>query len=183
VPFRDQAPFQNVPDVSDRALLRLGQAYLETSQWEACRQTMGALTQRFPLSAQIDEALYDLACAWQRQTQYDPAVDAFRQVTGRTASEWGARAQLQIGLCRLEQKRCAEAVQALLSVPLTYDYPAWQAAAYCEAGRAYLELKQPQAAIAVLERVVKEYGASPWVQVAKARLVEAEKQNRPGGSP
>ena len=183
VPFRDQPPFQNVPDVSDRALLRLGQAYLETSQWDACRQTMGVLAQRFPLSALIDEALYDAAWSWQRQAQYDPAVDAFRQVTGRTASEWGARAQLQIGLCRMEQKRWAEAVQAMLSVPLTYDYPQWQAAAYCEAGRAYLELKQPQAATAVWERVVKNYGTSPWAQVARQRLVDAEKQKGAGGSP
>ena len=59
-----------------------------------------------------------------------------------TATEIGAKAQLQIGLCRLEQKRYPEAATALLVVPFTYDYPEWNAVALVEAARTFGELKQ-----------------------------------------
>jgi TolA-binding protein len=170
VPFRDQGPLQNVPDVSDRALLRLGQAYLKTAQGDPCRQTLTALAQRFPGSAWVDEALYTTGLSWQQQEQYDRAVEAYKQVTGRTASAWGAQAQLQIGLCRMAQKRPAEALSALLAVALTYDYPEWQAPAYCEAARACVELKQPEEAVRLLQKVIREYAASPWAQTARDQM-------------
>ena len=59
----------------------------------------------------------------QQQKNYDGAVNTYTQVTQRTAAEVGAKAQLQIGLCRLEQQRFNEAATALLVVPFTYDYP------------------------------------------------------------
>src|SRR5262249_14852034 len=33
VQFRDHGPFQNLPGVTDRALVRLGQAYAQLKQW------------------------------------------------------------------------------------------------------------------------------------------------------
>src|SRR5262249_15535456 len=38
VRFRDFGPFQNLPGLSDRALLRLGHALGEAKQWDASRQ-------------------------------------------------------------------------------------------------------------------------------------------------
>ncbi len=175
VPFRDQGALQNVPDVSDRALLRLGEAYLKIAQFDACRQTLTALTQRFPQSPWIDEALYTIGLACQKQEQYDQAVEAFRQVTGRTASAWGAQAQLQIGFCRMAQKRPADARQAFLAVPFTYDYPEWQAPAYVEAARASLELKQGETAVLYLQKVTQQYAGSPWAQAARDQLDAMEK--------
>lgn len=175
VPFRDQGSLQNMPDVSDRALLRLGQAYLKTAQPDLCRQTLAALAQRFPRSTWLDEALYTTGLSLQKQEQYDQAVEAFRQVTGRTASSWGAQAQLQIGLCRMSQKRPAEALQALLAVPLTYDYPEWQAPAYVEAARACIELKQADEAVRLLQKVTQQYAESPWAQTARDQLNTIEK--------
>jgi TolA-binding protein len=174
-PFRDQGALQNVPDVSDRALLRLGEAYLKIAQFDACRQTLAALSQRFPQSPWIDEALYTIGLACQKQEQYDQAVEAFRQVTGRTASAWGAQAQLQIGLCRMAQKRPADARQAFLAVPFTYDYPEWQAPAYVEAARASLELKQGEIAVLYLQKVTQQYAGSPWAQAARDQLDAMEK--------
>ncbi|MEI6210460.1 MAG: tetratricopeptide repeat protein [bacterium] len=175
VPFRDQGTLQNMPDVSDRALLRLGQAYLKTAQPDLCRQTLALLAQRFSRSAWLDEALYTTGLSLQKQEQYDPAIEAFRQVTGRTASAWGAQAQLQIGLCRMSQKRPAEALQALLAVPLTYDYPEWQAPAYVEAARACQELKQTDEAVRLLQKVTQQYAESPWAQTARDQLNTIEK--------
>jgi len=172
LPFRDHGPLQNIPGISDRALLALGQAYASAGQWDASRHTLSTLAQRFRQSPWVDEALYRIGWSWESQKQYDNAVNAYSQVTRRTASEWAAKAQLQIGLCRLQQRRYPEAAQALLVVPFTYDYPECSAAAWCEAARAYKEMKQPDEAAKLWRRVIKDYPASRWAQVARQRLAE-----------
>jgi TolA-binding protein len=81
-----------------------------------------------------------------------------------------AKAQLQIGLCRLEQKRYPEATTALLVVPFTYDYPELSAVALCEAARTLGEQKQHDQASRLLQRVIRDHPESKWAQVAKERL-------------
>jgi TolA-binding protein len=172
VAFRDQSRFQNVPEVSDRALLRLGHALAQTGQWEPGRAAYETLVQRFPQSPWCNEARYGIGWAWQNLKQHDNAVAAYSEVTRRTTAEVAARAQVQIGLCRLEQKRFPEAAQALMVVPLTYDYPEWQGQALCEAARAYVEMNQQAEAVRILQRVVKDFSKSTWAQVAQKRLTE-----------
>ena len=41
--FRDNGAFHNIPQVSDRALLRLGHALSELKQWDASRQAFETL--------------------------------------------------------------------------------------------------------------------------------------------
>jgi tetratricopeptide (TPR) repeat protein len=170
--FRDEAPFQNVPGLSDRALDSLGRACAQGGQWDASRQAYEVLVQRFPRSAFADEARYGIGWAHQKQNRHDEAVRAYAEVTRRTVAEVAARAQLQIGLARLEQKRFAEAVSALLVVPYTYAYADLGAAAWCEAGRAHAMASQSAQAARCWQRVVKDYPASPWAQVARLRLSE-----------
>src|SRR5260370_36447585 len=108
--------------------------------------------------------------ALQNMKRYDEAVNLYVQVTGAVTTELGAKAQLQIGLCRLEQKRHPEAATALLVVPFTYDYPEWNAVALCEAARAFTELKQRDQAEKLLRRVIRDHPESKWAGVAKERL-------------
>jgi TolA-binding protein len=168
--FRDQPPFQNVPGVTDRALLRLGQACAQLKQWDQSRQAHEQVVNRFPNGPWVNEARYGAGWAWQNQKQYDNAVGLYTQVANATATELGAKAQLQIGLCRLEQKRLPEATTALLVVPFTYDYPELSAVALVEAARGFAELKQQDQAARLLQRVIKDHPDSPWAKVAKERL-------------
>ncbi|MBC8117058.1 MAG: tetratricopeptide repeat protein, partial [Candidatus Saccharimonas sp.] len=69
-----------------------------------------------------------------------------------------------------EQKRLPEAANALLVVPFTYDYPEWSAVALLEAARIFQEMQQPQQAVRLLEKVVKEYPNSEWAKAAQQRL-------------
>jgi TolA-binding protein len=174
LPFRDNGALHQVPTVSDRALLRLGHAFARDGQWDQSRQTLEALIGRYPQSLWFDEARYGIGWAWQNQKQFDQAVGSYQQVTGHTASEVAARAQLQIGLCRLEQMRPSEAANALLVVPLTYDYPEWNALALCEASRAFLEMQQPGQAGKLLQRVLKDYPRTQAAEVAQKRLAQLE---------
>jgi TolA-binding protein len=173
--FRDFGPFQNVPGVTDRALLRLGHVYDQQKQWDASRQAHEQVVGRFPQSPWVAEARYGIGRAHQHKSEYDPAVNAFSQVAAATASELGARAQLNIGLCRLSQKRYAEASTALLVVPFTYDYPDLNALALLEAARAMSEDKQRDKAIQLLKRLLRDHPDSESAKAAKERLAELEK--------
>jgi len=170
VPFRDQGPLQNLPGLSDRALLRLGHAYALASQWDLSRQAHEAMINRFGQSLWKHEARYGIGWAWQNQKQFDNAANAYQQVINETATEVAAKSQYQLALCRLEQKRLPEAANALLVVPFTYDYPEWSAVALLEASRVFQEMQQPKQAIRLLEKVVKDYPDTEWAKVAKEQL-------------
>jgi len=165
--FRDNGQYQNQAGLSDRALLRLGHAYAQMQQWEPSRQAYERLVGAFPNSPWADEGRYGMGWAWQQQKNYDQAVNVYSQVVARTAQELGAKAQLQIGLSRLEQKRHQEAINALLVVPTTYNYPELTAAALFEAARAHGELKQIDPATKLLERLQREFANTPWAEAAK----------------
>lgn len=170
VPFRDQGPLQNIPGLSDRALLRLGHAYALAGQWEPSRQAHETLINRFGQSPWRQEARYGIGWAWQNLKQFDNAANVYQQVINETASEVAAKSQYQMALCRLEQKRLPEAANALLVVPFTYDYPEWSAVALLEASRVFQEMQQPKQAVRLLEKVIKEYPESDWAKAAQQRL-------------
>lgn len=170
VPFRDQQPLQNIPGLSDRVLLRLGHAYALAGQWDQSRQAHETLVNRFGQSPWKHEARYGIAWAWQNQKQFDNAANTYQQVINETATEVAAKAQYQMALCRLEQKRLPEAANALLVVPFTYDYPEWSAVALLEASRVFQEMQQPKQAIRLLEKVIKDYPDTEWAKAAQQRL-------------
>ncbi len=171
-PFRDQDPWRNMPDLTDHALVRLGYAFAGAGNWDQSRQSFEAAVSRFAQSPYVDDARYGMALALQNAKNFDPAVNAYAEVAKHTAAEVGAKSQLQIGLCRLEQKRYDEAAQALLVVPFTYDYPEISAAAWCEAGRAYAEGKHNPEATKAFQHVLTDYPTSQWAAVAKKRMGE-----------
>ncbi|MFL5240653.1 MAG: tetratricopeptide repeat protein [Gemmataceae bacterium] len=173
--FRNQESFKNVPGLTDHALLQLGFAHGKLNQWDQSRQTYEQLIGRFGSSPWVAEARYGIGWAWQNQKNYDNAVNVYNEVIKATATELGARAQLQIGLCRLEQKRYAEAANALLIVHSTYDYPELNAVSLCEAARCLIEGKQPAQATRLLERVIRDHPESKWAEIAKERLESLKK--------
>ena len=170
--FRDQPAWQNQPDLSDRALLRLGHAFALVKDWDASRQALERLVNTFPNSPWSADARYGMGWALQHQNNLEGAVNMYAQVTARTAQEIAAKAQFQIGLCRLEQKRHVDAANALLVVPFTYDYPELSAAALLEAARAYQEGNQREQAVRMLQRVIRDYPDSPFADAARERLAE-----------
>jgi TolA-binding protein len=168
--FRDNGQFQNLPGVTDRALLRLGHAYAHIKDWERSRQAHEQAAGRFPSGPWAHEARYGVGRALQQMKRYDEAVNVFNQVTAATVTETAAKAQLQIGLCRLEQKRYAEAASALLVVPFTYDYKEYSAVALLEAARALTEMKQGEQAARLLRRLLRDHPQTPWAEAAQERL-------------
>ncbi len=173
--FRDKGEFQNLPGLTDRALLRLGYTLAQQKQWEPSRQAYEQVYNRFGNGPWANEARYGAGWALQSQNRFDEAVNLYSQVAAATATELGARAQLNIGQCRLAQKRYPEATTALLVVPFTYDYPNLNALALMEAARGFAENKQEDQAGKLLERVIRDYPDSEQADAAKKRLAELKK--------
>jgi TolA-binding protein len=123
----------------------------------------------------VNEARFGMGWAQQNAGQFDPAVNSYNAVIANTANELAAKAHLQIGLCRLEQKRYGDAATSLLVVPFTFDYPDLSAAALTEAARALTEDKKPEQAERLLRRVLKDYPNSEWAKVAQKRLEDLKK--------
>jgi TolA-binding protein len=173
--FRDKGELQNVPNVTDRALLRLGYALAQLKQWEPSRQAYEQVVGRFGSGPWGNEARYGMGWTCQNMGRYDEAVNWYTQVIANTATELAARAQMNIGLCRLAQKRYPEASTALLVVPFTYDYPDLSALSLVEAARAFAEDKQKEQAARLLERVLRDHPDTEHAEVAKKRLAELKK--------
>jgi TolA-binding protein len=169
-PFRDKGEWQNLPGLTDRALLRLGHAYAHLKDWDRSRQAHEQVVARFGNSPWVHEARYGMAWALQQQKQYDQAANLYNQVAMGNPTETAAKAQVQLGLCRLEQQRFAEAANALLVVPYTYDYPDLSAVALLEAARAFQQLKQGDQAARLLRRIIREHPQTRWAEAARDRL-------------
>lgn len=172
VRFRDDGKFYNLPGLTDRALLRLGYALGELKQWDPSRQAYQAMLDRHGSSPWIHEARYGIGWALQNLGRYDDAANTYAQVVGAVTTELAARAQLNVGLCRLAQKRPADAATALLVVPFTYDYPDLSGLALLEAARALHEDKQTAAAIKLLQRILRDYPGSAAAEAARKRLTD-----------
>lgn len=173
--FRDKGEFQNLPGLTDRALLRLGHALGLLKQWEPSRQAYEQVVSRFGNGAWANDARYGMAWALQNMERFDDAVNWYSQAAANVATELGARAQMNIGLCRLAQKRYPEASTALLVVPFTYDYPHLSALSLVEAARAFSENKQDEQAIRLLERVLRDHPDTEQAEAARKRLAQLKK--------
>lgn len=174
--FRDKPEFHNVGGVSDRALLRLGQSLAAAKQWEPARVAFETAVNRFPNGPFVPEARYGLGWAYQNQSRYDDAIGQYQAVAAATTAEVAAKAQTQLGLCKLAQKKYAEAAAALTAVAYTYDYPEVGYAATLEAARALDADGKAADADKLLAKLLTAVPAdSEWAKAAKERLEKRPK--------
>src|SRR5262249_38828027 len=78
--LRDRGAFQNVPGLSDRALLRLGDVLAQQKQWDASRQAYEQVVNRFGSGPWAHEAHFGIGQAFQNLGRHDDAVKAYSQV-------------------------------------------------------------------------------------------------------
>jgi len=170
--YRTTPELKRLPEVADRAMLRLGQAYGQLGQWEPSRLAIDAFHRYHPNSPLLPEANFTMSLAYQHLHQLDAALAGYRDVLTKAHGELAAKAQLQMGMTLLEMKKFDEALDALLVVPLSYDYPELSASALCEAAKALVELKKNDDAKTILNRVVKDHPTGNWADLARKMLAE-----------
>jgi tetratricopeptide (TPR) repeat protein len=176
--FRDNGAFHNIPGVSDRAVLRLGHAFMQLKQWDAARQAFETVINRYGNSSSwAVDARYGIGWAFQNQGRYDDAVNAYALVTQATTDDRAARAHLQIGLCRAAAKKWSDAGKAFAAVYYGYDLPDLKYPAMLEHARVLVEEKKPGDAIKLLERVTQDAPKdSEWSKAAQERLGKLKKK-------
>ena len=103
-----------------------------------------------------------------------------RDLTGLGQQQTAARAQFQIGECLFAQKQFEEAVRALLKVDILYAYPEWSAAALHEAGRCFVEMRDPAAARRHFQQVIDEHAETEWATLARRELDRLDRAAIPG---
>ncbi len=176
VVFRDKGEFHNVGGVSDRAVLRLGQAYLAAKNWDAARQSFDTFLQRYGNSPYAADARFGIGFALQNQGKFDDAINAYSAVIAATNSEIAARSQVKIGECRLAQGKKSEAAAAFLLAAYGYDYPEIVYAAALSAALAQAEDGKPADAERVLRKLLKDAPKdSEWAKAAQERLEKLKK--------
>lgn len=175
--FRDNGAFHNIPGVSDRALLRLGHALAELKQWDRSRQAHETIIARFgDGNPWAPDARYGIGWSFQNQRRYDDAVNQYAQITQKITDERAGRAYLQIGLCRVAQKRFDDAGKAFATVYYGYDIPDLKFAAMLEHARILTAQKQFDDAVKLLDRIIQDAPKdSDWTKAAKAQLGKGKK--------
>ena len=176
--FRDQAAFHNREGLSDRAMLRLGQALTALGQFDPARQALDTLLQRFgPQNPLAVEARYGLAIILRQQNRLEEAIQSFQQVMAASTGEVAARSASQVAQCLLAQRKYPEAASQFLLVAYTYDqFPEIGYAAVLEAARAYTEDNKPELAEKALRKLLKVAPASSdWAKAAQERLEKLKK--------
>jgi TolA-binding protein len=166
--FRDEEKFQNVDGITDVALVRLGHSLARQKKWDDSRKANQQLIERFPESPWSFEARYAIGWTWQQEKKFDEAMEAYAPLLGGPKSEPVARALVQTGVCRLQRKKPAEALEAFRAVAA--EFRDLNALAQLEAAQALGQLEQPEEAAKVLRQVVKEYPKTAWAEAAAKRL-------------
>jgi len=176
--FRDNGAFHNIPGVSDRALLRLGHAYMQLQRWDSARQAFQTTLDRYgTASPWAVEARFGIGHTLQNQGRYDEAVNAYLQVVQSTQDDRAARARLHIGACRAKQSRWTDAGKEFQTVYTTFNMPDLKFPAMLEHARVLVEDNKPEDAIKLFERVIRDAPKdSEWVMIATDRLEKLKKK-------
>jgi TolA-binding protein len=168
--FRDQEAFQNLPGVSDGALVRLGQVLARLKKWEQSQDAHAQVLSRFPDGPWAHEARLGLGWCRQNQKDYVKALEVYAQIPLDQPSELTARARLLMGVCKVALGRYGEAKDLLLAVGANHNTPDLCAFALVEAAHSASLMKEPKEAEKLLVRVVRAYPKSAWGKLAAERL-------------
>lgn len=153
-----------------RAHYRAGQCATEAKQWADAEKHFQIVVDQFDKFPQRTEARYGLAFAQQNQRKFDPARSQYLEIIKETETETAARARFMLGECDFAEQKFATAWEHYLEAALGYPYEEWKAQGHYQAGRCFLELKQPDKAREELENVIEQYPNHALVKDAQQLL-------------
>lgn len=177
--FRDNEKFQQVDNVSDVAMLRLGQMLAQQQRWADSRQAFENLHARFGGSGWVRDAHYGIGWTWLKEKKYDNATAAFEQAKTDQQDELAGRAQLMLAVCQFDRQQFAESAATCQTVIEKHGSTDMAALAMLEVAAAQARMKQPAEARKQLNRVVAEFADTPWATAARERLKALDQPKPP----
>ncbi len=166
-PFRDDDALKNLPAVTDKALLLLGEAYAALGQDDLSTQAYAQLLAAFADSDFRRHAHYGEALTLHKRKKYGDALTAYLRAYAAAPPEIAVRSQIQAGVCEIETGKLSEAVESLLGA-FDPDFPDMNAFALVEAAYALDRLDRPEESAKRLRQCVEDYPKSPWSRVAES---------------
>jgi TolA-binding protein len=157
--FRQEQALRTIPDVSDQAMLRLGQAYGNLGDWNASRSALESGLRRFSEGPVASQMRYAMGTALEKTDQLDAAIAAYDGVIKRGPAGIAAMAQYRIGRCRKSQGRTDEALKQFVAAGFSYEISDSGGKAMVEAAGILFEMKRDDEARRILDRVLKEHPA------------------------
>jgi TolA-binding protein len=158
-----------------RSLYRAAACQAGLKQWPASQKTYETLIEQFPNFELIQEARYGVGFALQNQDKLDDARAMYERITKAVNTETAAKSRFMIGEIAFRQKNHKEAVVHFLEAALGYPYEEWQALGYFEAGRCFIEMKEPKKALETLETLVKKYPNHARAKDAESLIKDLKK--------
>lgn len=155
----------------ESTLMRLGETQGLTKQWNESAETYSLFAKEFPASKWIIHARFGMAWAYERQGEFQHALQEYRSVVaGGKKDDMAAHSQFQIGECLFGLKKYDEAIQELVRVDVNYRNKDWSPKAALEIGRVLEAKGDVKAAMDSFREVLKRYPDDEVAVVAKSRI-------------
>jgi len=157
--------------------LRRAQVLGHLGRWDEAHDVAKQIADRWPGFPQQYEADFVIGRALALRAELDAAREAYRRVINSPSGAktvTAAMAQWMVGETYFHQKNYEAALREYLRVEILYDYPVWQAGALLQAAKCREQLGEWNEAVALYNRVVKEYPSTPFADRAKQRLSSAQ---------
>ncbi len=164
---------------SAMAELRRAQALAQLKRWDEALEIARSIATRFPTFDRQFDVDYLIGRGLATQADFAGARESYAKVLADpngANTQTAAMAQWMIGESFFHQEKYAEALTEYLRVDQRYPFPRWRSAALLQAGKCHEALGQWQPAVAVYQRLLKDFPASEFNGEANERLAEANKR-------
>ena len=177
--FRSALNYDTMDEYKRAAMGNLIKLYDERGLWDAAIAMGKRYVSEYPDANDAFSTRIQIGTFLMNMREYDRAIDHLNALMREADAASASEIQFWIGEAYFNQAKYTQAIIEYLKVP--YLHPPtkldWAASALWKAGNAYEKLRQPEKAITLYERIIREKGAaSNFGRFARRRIdaLEAE---------
>ena len=149
---------------------RYGQAMalLQLGRRDEAERLLENAIQAAPDALEMAPASLGLARVYEGSGRYEDAERLYRQVVDRSRDEIGAEALYRLGMMLIDRGNARRAVEELGRMSVLFPgFNEWLARGYLAQARAFQALGQTGEASRVYDRVIEEFGGTPYADTAE----------------
>ncbi|MBN8587349.1 MAG: tetratricopeptide repeat protein [Rhodothermia bacterium] len=158
-------------DISEIGEAKIGQAQamIALNDTDGARQLLEQVSTQYANSDAGKTALLRLAALNVQLNNLTAALDQYRRIAQTNDDAFASEAQFKYGSLLLQMNRAQEALQAFTAIQQRFpEVIDWVAQSYLGQARAYKALGNRNSALQAYDRVITEYGDTPYAQVARS---------------
>jgi TolA-binding protein len=157
------------PDVIPEALLGQGFALLAQDNTDSGKAILNRIISTYPQTDEARQAQLRLGNLYLQHNQITEAMDMFKRLGASGSDSFAAEAQFRYGTLLLQQNKAQDALTIFNTIPTRFpDELDWIAQGYLGKARAHKLLGQRSQAIQAYDKVINEFGDTPFADIARA---------------